>query len=274
MSTQKVPLEALQKIRRYLSSGLTLSDSENYPKTWSTEGDELPKPDSLASLGDLFHFGGTPEEAIHIPNNQGQWFISVANPGSVFAKLPGLTLKPEMRLVSYLYRLEQDGILDGINATWALPAVFSTTAHLQAALKMCGDRDNPPKPESALADFMEAVEGDRSPVSYVIASILRRELLESGALGKTRDWSAHHLIDSLPLTQWQWRTQGIKDLSPKVRVFADGKVVLEFFTCRKTAPRGFPDTTRAALFQHLDQYLPGTYTAKSLDRVVAIVAKS
>jgi hypothetical protein len=282
MSTQKVPLEALQKIRQYVKSALTLPDSENHPKIWSANADELPKPDSLDSLGDLFHFGGIPENTIHIPNRQGQWFISAANPGSVFARLPGLKLRSEMRLVSYLYRLEQDSIQEGINATWALPEALSTTAHLQEALRMCGGRDKPPRPEGALADFMEAVEGDpcgiceaaRSPMSYVIASILRRELLESGALGKTRQWSDHHLIASLPTAPWQWRTPGIKDLSPKVRLFPDGKAALEFFTYRKTGSRCFADTARVALFQHLDQYSPSTYKAQTLDRVVAIVAES
>ncbi|KAM3097941.1 hypothetical protein ACKFKF_18635 [Phormidesmis sp. 146-12] len=273
MATQKVPLEALQKIRRYLTSALTFPDSENHPKKWSAGGEELPEPDSLDGLGDLFHFGGIPEETIHSPNTQGQWFISAVNPGSVLAKLPGLRLKPEMRLVSYLYRLEQGRELDGINATWALPESLSTTAHLQEALRMCGGRDKPPEPKGVLADFMEAVEGDRSPMSYVIASILRRELLESGALGKTRQWSDHHLIDSLPSAQWQWRTSGIKDLSPKVRLFPDGKAALEFFTCRNAGTHCL-ETARVALFQHLDQYSPNTYRAQSLDRAVAIAPKS
>jgi hypothetical protein len=261
MSTQKVPLDALQKIRQYIHNALALPDSENYPRQPSTKDEELPKPNSIASLGDLFHFGGTPGETIHIPNTEGQWFISATNPGSVVTKLPGLQLKPEIRLVSYLYRLGENGI----NVTWAVPEALSTTAHLEEALRMCGGQDNPPTPEGALRDFMGAIEGDRSPLSYVIASILRRELLELGALGKTSLWATHQLIDTPPQQpHWQWRIDSIKNLSPKVRLLPDGKAVLEFFTQRKSSP--------TAIFQHLDQYAPRTYQAQCLDRVIAIVA--
>ena len=113
---------------------------------------------------------------------------------------------------------------------------------------------------------MDAIEGDRSPMSFVVASILRRELKEFGTLGKTRRWSNHRLIDALPAqVQWQWRAQASKDLSPKVRLLPEGKVVLDFFTCRTTAP--------IAIFQHVDQYAAGEYQAKGVDRAVAIAPK-
>lgn len=261
MSTQRVPLEALQKIRQYIKNALVLSDSENYPKIWFADSEEPPEPDSIAALGDLFYLGGIPEAALHRRNTRGQWFVSVANPGSVLTKLPGLKLKPEMRLVGYLYRLDQDGV----GKIWALPEALGTTAHLEEALEGSGS-DAPPQPKGAIADFMSAIVGDRSPMSYVVASILRRELLEFGALGKTSNWLNHQLVNRLPeQAQWQWRTTSIKDLSPKVRVYPDGKVALEFFTCRKTAP--------IALFQHLDQYTNGTYQAQSLDRAVATASR-
>jgi len=44
-----------------------------------------------------------------------------------------------------------------------------------------------------------------------------------------------------------------------------GQSVLEFFTCRTTAP--------IAIFQHVDQYAAGEYQAKGVDRAVAIAPK-
>ncbi len=263
MSTQKVPLETLQKIRQYIKNALVLPESENHPKARSLEAAEVPEPNSLAGLGDLFHVGDLPEMTVQMPNDRGRWFISTANPGCVLMKLPGLKLKAGVRLVSYLYRLEKDGL----SVTWALPEALSTTALLEAALKTCREEENSPKPEGRLADLMDAIEGDRSPMSFVIASIVRRELKEFGTLGKSRNWSNHQLIDALPAqVQWQWRTQASKDLSPKVRLLPEGKAMLEFYTCRTTAP--------IAIFQHVDQYAAGKYQAKGVDRAVAIAQKN
>ena len=258
MSTQRVPLEALQKIRQHLKAVLVVPESENHPGLY-TEREEPPTPESLEGLGRLFHFGGSLEEATQMPNSQGQWFISAANPGTVLMKLPGLKLKADFRLVSYLYRRGDDGT----GVIWALLERFSTTAHLEKALLAAGGRDTPPKPEGALVDFMEAIDGDHSPMSFVIASLLHRELLESSKVGQIATWSHHRLLDQLPaIPCWQWRIQAPTDFSPKARMFPDGQVAIEFFTVRTIAP--------IAVFQHVDQYAPGQYRAKHIDRAIAI----
>ncbi len=262
MSTQKVSLEALQKIRQHIKNALVLPESENHPKARSPQKTDVPEPSCLASLGDLFHVGDMPGMTLQMPNDRGQWFISATSPGGVLTKLPGLKLKSGIRLVSYLYRLDSDGS----SMTWALPEALSTTALLENALETSRGEENPPEPQGRLANVMEAIEGDRSPMSFVIASIVRREFKELGALGKNRNWSHHQLIDALPAkVQWQWRTQTSNDLSPKVRLLAEGSAVLEFFTCRTVAP--------IAIFQHIDQYSAGEYQAKGVDRAVAIAQK-
>ncbi|HTL89477.1 MAG TPA: hypothetical protein VL134_08745, partial [Leptolyngbya sp.] len=251
MSTQRVPLEAVQKIRQHLKAALIVPESENYPERYAHQ-DEPPTPESLEGLGRLFHFGGSLVEATQMPNRQGQWFISAVNPGSTFMKLPGLKLKSGLRLVSYLYQMDEDGT--GI--TWAVPEQFSTTSSLEKALLAAGGRDMPPKPEGALTDFMSAIDGDQSLMSFVIASLLRRELLEFGKAGRFATWSDCRLIDRLPTSSqscqffhWQWRTEPPKDFSPKVQMFLDGRVAIEFFTYRATSP--------IAVFHHIDQYPAG-----------------
>jgi hypothetical protein len=114
---------------------------------------------------------------------------------------------------------------------------------------------------------MDAIQGDRSAISFVVASLLQRELKELGALGKSCDWSHHRLI-STPPTQvtWQWRVENPpKDLAPKVRVLDNGKAAIEFFSCRVVSP--------IALFQHIDQYQTDGYKAARVDRAIAVARK-
>jgi hypothetical protein len=258
MSTQRVPLEALQKVRQHLRSTLVVPEIENHPNLY-THADEPPAPKSLNELGSLFHFGSSIENAPQTPNNQGLWFISAMNPGAALMKLPGIRLKPKFRLISYLYRTGETGT----GATWALPEQYSTTSHLEKALINAGGRDAPPKPEGALDDFMNAIEGDLSPMSFAIASLLRRELLEAGKIGRSAGWTHHRLLDAiLPQVTWQWHIEIPKDFSPKVRVFPDGRIVIEFFTCRTVAP--------ISIFQHVDSYCAEQYCGRYFDRPIAI----
>ncbi|NJO42987.1 MAG: hypothetical protein HC769_15285 [Cyanobacteria bacterium CRU_2_1] len=265
MSIQKFSLEALKKVRRYVQDALSLADTERQPQTWAAldDSDELPEPESLDDLSGVFTFGGLSAEDLSIPHLRTNWFLSTVNPAAALIKLPGLRLKPALRLVSYLYRAEKDGV----GLVFAVPEALSTTAQLEKALVESGNLSQPPRPEGALASFMEAIEGDRSPASFMIASLLRRELQDFGALGQQCNWSHHRLIDAVPpQAQWQWKVeQPPKDFSPKVRVLPDGQAAVEFFTCRVINP--------VSIYRHLDQYPMGQYRASSLDRAIAVIQR-
>ncbi|MDX2100155.1 MAG: hypothetical protein SFW36_20455 [Leptolyngbyaceae cyanobacterium bins.59] len=259
MSVKKIPLEALQKIRQLIKDSLVLPDSENHPELRTTleKDEDIPEPDSLDALGDLFKFASPPEEAIPAPNTEGRWFISVTNPGALFNKLPGLNLKPDFRLITYLYRVPEGGM--GI--TYAVPEALSTTAQLEEAL-VGTSRDRVPRPEGAPPSLMDVVEGDRSYPSFMIASLLYREFQEFGTLGKQCNWIHHRLISSIPTqVQWKWQGELPKDLSPKVLILPDGRAAVEFFSCRVTAP--------VSLVRHVDQYPINGYHAKYTSQTVA-----
>jgi len=260
MSTQQLPIAAVQKIQRYIQSSLTLPESEEHPeiRTISGSGEDLPEPDSLDALGDLFKFSA-PEETTHAPNAQGEWFISVVNPGYLIDKLPGLSLGANLRMVTYLYRKGSDG--SGI--TWAIPEAMSTTDNLEKALDRPIADDDVPRPDAALDHFMQAVEGDRSPTSFVVASILRRELQEFGAAGTLRNWSRHRLIGSMPAQlTWVWHCPQPKNLAPKVRLLPDDKAAVEFFSCRVTR-------SALTLFRHVDLYPSNSYYASLTNQAIA-----
>jgi hypothetical protein len=262
MTTQTVPLEALQKVQKHLRSRLTLPDSENCPGSAAPSFDEpdqpIPLPDSLAGLGDLFAIGSSVSEGALIPNNQGQWFLSVTDPAIALNRLPGLFLKSNCRLATYLYRMRDSGI----GQTYALPEALGTTAYLEAAIPATRSLEHPPHPGGALPDLMEAITGDHSLMSYLFASVLRRELEAFGSIGAHQQWHQHRFISAAPpQASWQWRTENAPDLQPKIYQLLDGEIVVEFFSCRV-----YPSI---AIFQHLDQYEPGSYVAQAIDRPIA-----
>jgi hypothetical protein len=266
MSIQKFSLETLKKVRHHLQTSLSLANTEKQPTTWAKldENNDLPEPESLEDLSGIFTFGGISEEDIAQPHSRDRWFVSTVNPGDALLKLPGLSVKPAFRLVSYLYRDEAEGV----GLVFAVPQAFSTTACLEAALKQSGDLDSPPQPQQALSQFMEAIDGDRSPLSFLFASLVRRELQEFGATGKRCQWSHHQFINALPPhANYQWRVNPPpQDFSPKVKVFPDGQAAVEFFTYRVGKP--------IVLYRHLDQYPVHQYRANSFDKPIGFVQKS
>jgi hypothetical protein len=262
MTTQIVPIAALQKVQKYLRSCLTLPDSENSPRELSIAINEsvqpIPVPTSLAELGDLFCVGASLEDGVPMPNDRGQWFLSVIDPAIAVAKLPGLAVKPDCRLSTYLYRLHAAGR----SQTVAIPEYLATTAHLEAAIATADHLEQPPEPVGAFPDLMMAIEGDQSLMSFLFASLLRRELEAFGSLGVHQQWQQHRLITvAPPQANWQWRTETAPDLQPKIYNLPEGEVVVEFFSCRL-----YPSI---AIFQHLDQYEVGSYVAQIIDRPIA-----
>ncbi|MBP0031140.1 hypothetical protein [Roseofilum sp. Guam] len=263
MSIQKIPLASIQKIRTYLTSLLVLPESENCRRSLSfNESDDLPEPESLDELGGLFDLGPAEEDEEAIATSpSGPWLISAVNPATALRKLPGLRLKLGLRWVSYIYR-DPNEPNSGTGITWAVPEDYCATATLEEALADGCDPEHPPRPQGALDNFMAAIEGDRSAPSFMVATLLRREIQEFVRAKANRDWSYHRLIDSPPKqVKWQWKGQ-IKDLSPKIRKLDDGKIAVEFFTCRTSAP--------IAIFRHVEQYPSSSYQSKAIDQPVAI----
>ncbi|MBE9032485.1 hypothetical protein IQ266_22360 [filamentous cyanobacterium LEGE 11480] len=260
MTTQIVPLESLQKIQKFLQVALTLPAAEQNPKLMPVAtGNVPPPPTSLADLGDLFRMGSCLEDGVSLPNDQGHWFLSMVDPATTINRLPGLSIKPDYRFATYLYRLREIGI----GHTVALSESMASTAQLESALHHADKPDYPPQPVGTLPDCMAAITGDQTPMSFMVASILRRELQEFGCLGEPQqNWRRHRCIAAAPTqARWQWRTEAAPDLRPRIRLLPHDQMIVEFFSCRVHPS--------IAIFQHLDQYKKGSYVAQSIDRPLA-----
>lgn len=261
MTTHIIPLESLQKIQKFLRAALVLPEAENLPKPPATfeEMAAVPVPTSLADLGDLFRMGSSLEDGGSVPNDRGQWFLSIFDAATVIQRLPGLSLAPGYRFATYLYRLQDQGV----GHTVSLPEPQASLTQLMAVLPGADKPESLPQPHGALPDWMATIVGDRSPMSYMLASMLKRELAELGRLGEAHTiWQRHRYVAAAPTqARWQWRSEAAPDLRPRIRVMEDERVTVEFFSCRVQPS--------IAIFQHLDQYEPDSYVPQSLDRPLA-----
>lgn len=262
MSSQQFPINSLQALRRSLKQQLVLPACEQTPNLFAD--DDIPEPESLATLSNLFRKGGITHNEGSTPNANGKWFISTVDASTALRNLPGITFKPNYCLVTYLYRIRRANANHGGAVTWAMVNQLSTTSHLEAALTLAGDHTTPPYPEGALLNYMSAITGNLTAGSFLVASVLQRELQEFGRCGKFHRWHHHRLIGTVPKQRdWQWRMEKPTDLSPKVHSLPNGKIAVEFYTCRILPPIG--------IFRHIDRYPANSYVAKASNQAIAAV---
>jgi hypothetical protein len=163
------------------------------------------------------------------------WTISQVDPMHLLSAFETLRMKPGFALRAYLFRSGGDG--NGI--VWAmqiddpLPSP-DDCPRIEAFL-------SPPKPPTALDDVMQAIEGDRSPFSYLSASLIARELGEFGAGWHGVSWGAATIMDRPPpelrkqifvetnepdwTNEWRWCTPPPRYWRPQVTRTADGVAV-------------------------------------------------
>ena len=190
------------------------------------------------------------------------WSLSLVDPGKVVHTFSRLEVKPEYRLCAYLFRTG----MGGNGAVYALPAGMRPPPPEDCP----ADPDRfaePPVPPDALPDVMDAVVGDRSPLSYLEASLFRRELAEFGAYWHGIEWGAHTVLggdprkdmvgDGMdrpygPVEEWAWAGRMPRIWKPSVRITKkDVRVALHTFT----------GCGEQRILRLLDVYGPSSYVA-------------
>lgn len=262
MATQIIPLDSVRKVQQHIRQVLSLPVSEDAPhQAGIRHSQDSVLPTTLGELVDLFQRPSLAEAGHRAPNAEGRWFVSSVNPGDALLQLRGLQVKTGWRLVPYLLRT-LDG---GVGHVCAVPEGGSNTSVLESALPEDTAWHYPPFPPGSLSHAMMALDGDHSAASYMIASILCREMQEFGAVGKDQQWRYHRIIATVPpQLQWRWKTDLPKNLAPKVNVMADGRAAVEFFSCRTQQPY--------AIFRHFDRYPSQSYLPELKDDAIAVAS--
>lgn len=195
------------------------------------------------------------------------WSRSNVNPMDVLAVFSPLRLKEAYALVGY--RLVLLG--NGKGVVYAVPK--------GRAVPIPEDAWEEPRPPGALEDVMDAIDGDRSPWSYLCASILQREFQEFGAMWHGQNWSTHMILDSDPWQlgreamvdefsqmpvgnpgTWKWAEPKPKEWRPRVRIEEDA-VEVTFYTHSCLG--------RQAIYRHTDVFRPGSYRFSTKSTVIA-----
>lgn len=206
------------------------------------------------------------------------WSKSSIDPMRLLAVFDPLRLKRGIILQAYQYRSS----LGGNAYVYAVPEGTPLLEPEECKTSM-GRFTDPPILPGALEDFMEAVEGDGSPWSYLSASLLARELMEFGAYWHGCSWSTHTIVDEkatagqddyffpymqkqapdLPVIEqdeWKWLSPKPEELDPSVAM-SDESATVTFYTISELGI--------AAVYKHVDSFRAGSYSFSSQKEAMA-----
>ncbi|WP_145109280.1 SH3 domain-containing protein [Gimesia panareensis] len=192
------------------------------------------------------------------------WSKSLLDPMKVATLFKPLRVKKNYQLKAYQFKEE----FNGNGVVWAMP-VGATFPEPSELLEGENNLFRAPKPGKALDNVMEAIEGDRTAKSFLLASILKRELDEFGAMWHGARWSVNVVLDtdpwqgpaptdeddpldhpSRPASKWKWKTAKPTDWRPTVTIKGNVATV-KFYTYSALGKEG--------IYEHIDEYRPGEY---------------
>lgn len=193
------------------------------------------------------------------------WSKSLVDPMKLLEVFTALYVREGYILRAYIYRAGGDG-----NAIiWALPvkADFPEPDNCAALEEVFL---SPPKPSDAIDKIMAAIDGDRSPFSYLSASIFAREAAEFGALWHGCIWSDVQILAKNPWTSkrslatnmfnpaesdlWVWNKDRPHTWAPTVEDLG-GIIKVAFIT--------FGVVGQQTINRYTDTYADGKYTFKT-----------
>ncbi|WP_274649041.1 hypothetical protein [Paenibacillus humicola] len=185
-----------------------------------------------------------------------KWTFINFEPVNLLKLFSSLKLKEGFVLKAYLYRTNGNGN----GRIFAYPAVAAHHLDHYSAENNFFYK----KPELALENLMDAIDGDGSPWSYLSASLFAREAAEFGALWHGVNWGNHRIIEKDPTgtdealmvpapdAEWQWLQARPKSWLPLV-IQKPGKVTVKFYS--------HSEYITESIYEHTVIYQPFNYTA-------------
>lgn len=201
------------------------------------------------------------------------WSKSIVDPMNLLFAFPSLHIKNGLVLRAYQFRSGPNG--NGF--VWAMPEnlVFPEPEECPRL----NDRFlGPPKPQGALDDIMEAIDGDKTPWSYFSASFFAREIAEFGAMWHGCHWSTHIILGDNPLSsppsyfygnpekgfrkpdEWKWLERKPLEWRPQVSENRD-IVTVTFYTYSGLAIN--------AIYRFVDKFKQGVYCFETDKKMIA-----
>lgn len=207
-------------MRRMCSNGLKLFKREALKENLQVFTLEETKPDQK--------YNPLPAREIKTRSYGGiGWRISYDNPEGIIEGFFKLYIKTEYRLAAYQYQEVDNG--NGI--VWAIP-IHNSLPEPDECSRLNNQFLSPPKPSFACDEFMEAIDGDHTPLSYLQAAIAYHKLKEFGAMWHGINWGEDRLLTSLDSSEWDWVIGEIipKLIRPHFYYDKKGRPVIVFHT--------------------------------------------
>ncbi|MET1248966.1 hypothetical protein ABWW58_09285 [Sporolactobacillus sp. STCC-11] len=159
------------------------------------------------------------------------WQKSLDNPEILVKSFSNLRIRDGYKLRAYQFLAGGNG--NGI--VWAIP--IDKELPDPESCDHVDDFISSPRPNIALSDFMSAIEGDQTPLSYIQASVVYHELHEFGALWHGVSWGRDQILplneDSEVLeNDYDWdMNEPIPDIiEPNFYYNSKGNPVVIFYT--------------------------------------------
>jgi len=225
-------------------------------------------PVPLASLNDLRRRAAAVWQQTLRDLPEG-WSKSPWDPLAVLAVFDRLSLREGCTLRAYQYIGEGSGN----SVVWVMPShsPYPEPVDCPVLDAFALALPRPPHADDRVAVYLE---GDRSPLSYMQASIFVRELMEAGALGLSVAWGRHRILDDQSIdrvappekgvrslfalgepARWRWRLQPPASWDPRV-IEEDEHVSVLFCT--------FSDLGGERISRHIDVYRRGSCQFESV----------
>ena len=201
------------------------------------------------------------------------WIIYPCDPTLIISAFPHLTFHPDKKIGGYYFRegIGGNAILSVVDKDEEITIPENMSNYSIFLNLPPGDRD-----------YLVYVDGDKSPQSYLEASVLYREIPDIGAFWHGISWGTHTILDDnlvspsqdimgeygkeipdmteLSGPEWNWSFERPISFNPSVTIL-DTKAIVEFYS--------YSGLHQEKIIRHTDTYTNDSYNPDVEDLSIA-----
>lgn len=193
-----------------------------------------------------------------------RWILDLARPQRDLDSYSNIFLKDEYKLIGYLFP----------DPSGSRGYVYALAKDIKPSLpKECQVEDDmflqaPRRPEldKALSSFMMAIDGDRSPLSYVQAAVLYHDLCEYGSTSHSISWGRDIILPFYPFDsemnnyEWDMLHEEPESINPQF-YYENGRPTVVFYTIN--------DVVTVELIEYKHVFDKNDYSIQVIKRCIA-----